>query len=112
MGPTTVSRIVSETCESIWTVLKSMGFLKVPSSYHEWKIISQDFSERWNYPHAIGALQAPHQSGSTYFNYKKTHSIVMRNMNLFYSILEMQDIKVMDLYMLTVIWDTLLKTTH
>ena len=59
-------------------------FLKVPSSHHEWKIISQDFSERWNYPHAIGALdgkhvimQAPHQSGSTYFNYKKMHSIVL-----------------------------------
>ena len=26
MEPTTVSRIVSETCESIWVVLKSMGF--------------------------------------------------------------------------------------
>ena len=81
--PTAVSRIIIETCDAIWTSLKRMYFLNFPSNFSEWKSVAQEFESKWNFLHAVGALdgkhvvmQAPHNSGSAYFNYKKAHSIV------------------------------------
>ena len=60
------------------------GFLTCPSNEKEWKEISQSFENKWNFPHVIGALdgkhivmQAPHNAGPGYFNYQKTHSVVL-----------------------------------
>lgn len=54
------------------------------SSEKEWLKISSAFDELWNFPHCIGALdgkhiniQAPPRSGSLFFNYKKTFSIIL-----------------------------------
>lgn len=84
VSPSVVSRIIRETCSVIWNILQEKGFLAVPSTVEEWIKISHEFGEKWNFPHCLGAIdgkhvvmQAPARSGSDYFNYKKTHSIVL-----------------------------------
>ena len=84
ISPSAVSRIITETCDVIWTSLKRMHYLDCPSNVSEWKSVAEEFESKWNFLHAVGALdgkhvvmQAPHNSGSAYFNYKKTHSIVL-----------------------------------
>lgn len=58
--------------------------MQVPRSESEWRKISQQFNQRWNFPHCIGAMDGKHivikpppNSGSYYFNYKHSFSIVL-----------------------------------
>lgn len=74
--------IVRETCEIISNVLHTEYL--APPTLNEWKNISTGFWTNWNFPNTIGAMdgkhiqiQAPPASGSQYFNYKKTFSIVL-----------------------------------
>ncbi|XP_050505859.1 uncharacterized protein LOC126884104 [Diabrotica virgifera virgifera] len=83
MGLTTVHKIIHETCKAIWEEL-SPNYLRGPSSQQDWKNIAKSFFEVWNFPNCIGALdgkhvniQAPPKTGSLFFNYKKTFSIVL-----------------------------------
>uniref|UniRef100_A0AAG5D173 DDE Tnp4 domain-containing protein n=1 Tax=Anopheles atroparvus TaxID=41427 RepID=A0AAG5D173_ANOAO len=59
-------------------------FQQVPSTREEWLRVSDNFEAKWNFPHAIGAIdgkhvriQAPKNSGSHYFNYKNFFNIVL-----------------------------------
>ena len=68
--------IVRETSQAI--------YVRAPSNQQEWKDISDQFEAQWNFPNCIGAVdgkhivvQAPSNSGSSFFNYKGTHSIVL-----------------------------------
>ncbi|CAH2001493.1 unnamed protein product [Acanthoscelides obtectus] len=70
-----ISRIVPEVCDAISEVLKD--WVKIPTSEEEWLNIAEEFEEKWNFPHAIGAMdgkhvmiQAPVNSGTEYYNYK------------------------------------------
>lgn len=82
MGESSVREIVYSTSELIWTKLRN---IVMPSPTQDiWKTVEKDFNELWNFPNCIGAIygkhvviEAPANSGSLYFNYKKTFSIVL-----------------------------------
>ncbi|XP_004205962.2 uncharacterized protein LOC101240376 [Hydra vulgaris] len=84
MSPSVVGRIINETCRAIWVSLFKKKYIDPPSSEKELKKIATNFENRWNFPHCLGAnngkhvvMQAPGCSGSSFYNYKKTHSIVL-----------------------------------
>ena len=76
--------IISETCQAIWYVLNKKAFIKAPTTKNEWLDIAIDFNNKWNFPPCLGAIdgkhiviQAPPRSGTTFFNCKKSFSIVL-----------------------------------
>ncbi|XP_036147861.1 protein ALP1-like isoform X2 [Monomorium pharaonis] len=83
VGITTAANIIYETCEAIW---KNMQPIVLPSKINEekWIKISEEFDNKWDFPHCIGAIdgkhiviQCPRNAGSSYYNYKGSHSIVL-----------------------------------
>ena len=59
-------------------------YVHSPSSQEEWKAVSNQFETLWNFPNCVGAvdgkhvsIQAPSNSGSAFFNYKGSHSIIL-----------------------------------
>ena len=83
IGRSTVCNIPHETCSAIWQVLCN-EFVKAPSTEDEWRGISAQFGQIWNFPNCIGAIdgkhvviQAPARAGSAFNNYKGSHSIVL-----------------------------------
>ena len=78
-----ISKIVPEVCKALYDVLKD-EYLQQPKTKEHWKQIAQEFQSKWQFPHAVGAidgkhinLRAPPNSASVYFNYKKQFSIVL-----------------------------------
>ena len=71
ISPATTSKIIKETTKAMWDILDEKRFLRVPTTAVEWKAISKDFEEKWNFPNCIGAIdgkhviiQAPPRSGT------------------------------------------------
>jgi hypothetical protein len=57
---------------------------QTPDTAEEWLQISKEFETKWNFPNCIGALDGKHveitppvNSGSDYYNYKNTFSVVL-----------------------------------
>jgi hypothetical protein len=61
----------------------SDNVFQFPKSEEEWRKIAKGFEEKWNFPHALGAVDGKHVrinpagTGSFFFNYKGYHSIVL-----------------------------------
>lgn len=55
LGISTVSKIVKATCEALWNRLSEV-YVKFPSTVEEWRQITTEFEEEWDFPHVIGAL--------------------------------------------------------
>ncbi len=58
--------------------------LDCPMSAQEWKTVADQFGDRWEMPHAIGAIdgkhvpiKCPERSGSLFYNYKGFYSIIL-----------------------------------
>lgn len=82
MGKSTVREIILETCDIIWDTLQPI-YVKEPST-NDYESIATMFYDAWQMPNCIGSIdgkhiniQCPPKSGSTYFNYKNQHSIVL-----------------------------------
>ena len=65
-------------------VIISTFYFQTPKTKEEWIEIAKSFETEWNFPNCIGAIDGKHiqivpppNSGSHYYNYKKTHSIVL-----------------------------------
>ena len=78
-----ISYIVMEVCTAIFKNMAGQ-FLRTPETADEWKEIGRKFEIRWQFPHCIGAIdgkhlviQPPPGAGSKFYNYKKTHSVVL-----------------------------------
>ena len=78
-----ISHIVKGCCKAVVERL-TPDFIKVPATKAEWLNVSKRFEDRWNYPHALGAIdgkhvriQKPKNGGCFYYNYTHTHSIIL-----------------------------------
>ncbi|CAF4745322.1 unnamed protein product [Pieris macdunnoughi] len=65
-------------------IIINIFLFQVPRTKENWKILAQRFGNAWNFDNCIGAvdgkhitLQKPEHSGSYYYNYKGTYSIVL-----------------------------------
>ncbi|XP_031327285.1 putative nuclease HARBI1 [Photinus pyralis] len=82
IGKATAHVIIREICTVLWDVLKD---IYIPEPTIERMVeVSKGFYRRWNMPNCLGALdgkhvsiQAPYHSGSEYFSYKKSFSLVL-----------------------------------
>ena len=78
-----IARIVDRVAEAIIEEMQG-EYLKTPNTASKWLEISEKFSQRWNFPNTIGAidgkyivLEQPSNSGSHYRNYKGSDSIIL-----------------------------------
>ena len=82
-GMNTISLFVPEVCEAIiQEYLQEVVVL--PTTEDQWKAVAEGFANKWNFHHAIGAIDGKHiamecpaRGGSLYYNYKGYHSIVL-----------------------------------
>nr|XP_054931764.1 uncharacterized protein LOC129387071 [Dermacentor andersoni] len=83
VGHSTANDFIPETCSAIYHKL-SKDYIKSPKTVEDWRYIIRGFDENWQFPNCGGAIDGKHvcitkpaNSGSLYFNYKKSFSIML-----------------------------------
>ena len=83
VGVSTISKIIREVSVAIWDNFHGK-YMPFPQTQADWLKVADQFQSKWQFPHCIGALDgkhvvitAPNKSGSLYYNYKGTFSIVL-----------------------------------
>ena len=83
LGVTTICNLIPEVCAAIWKRMSPI-YMRSPESPDDWKLISANFWEKWQFPFCLGAVDGKHivmkkpfNSGSLFYNYKGTCSIVL-----------------------------------
>ena len=64
----TICSIVRDVCEAIVSAYAG-GVIQTPTGPEEWKAIADQFAAKWQFPHAIGALDGKACTSSHYFCY-------------------------------------------
>lgn len=82
VSKTSVSYIVIEVCQAIWTTLRDVHMRR--PSITDFENTADAFYNKWNCPNCIGSIDGKHirvkcpkNSGSMYYNYKQFFSIVL-----------------------------------
>ncbi|XP_029674117.1 uncharacterized protein LOC115242168 [Formica exsecta] len=82
-GVPTISHIIGETCDAIWNSIRQ-EVIPPSKTTEEWLHLAKEFKERWDFNHCTGAIDGKHviiecppNAGSSYYNYKNSHSIVL-----------------------------------
>ena len=80
---TTIGQIIPDVCQAIVQEFKD-EVISCPTSPEEWRPITEAFAQRWNVPHACGALDGKHvrircppKTSSLYHNYKGFFSVIL-----------------------------------
>lgn len=68
----------------MWQFNNAMYLFQVPRTKEEWELVQRKFEVHWNFPNCVGAIDGKHvqircpaESGSNYYNYKGTFSIIL-----------------------------------
>ena len=69
----TISKIIPETSKAIYDALVAK-YVNTPSSQEDWLAISQQFGDRRNLPHIVGALNGKYTRIPLYFTIIKAFS--------------------------------------
>ncbi|XP_018357375.1 PREDICTED: uncharacterized protein LOC108757457 [Trachymyrmex cornetzi] len=82
VGKSTVPKIIMETTEALWQILQPQ--VLPPPTVQTWTKIAEDFTNKWNFPNCVGAIDGKHvvvqclkNTGSAFYNYKGTYSTVL-----------------------------------
>ena len=83
LSNSTISLFIPEVCEAIVREYAE-DVLAMPTTAEGWKAVAAGFSDKWQFHHALGAIDGKHvrikcpkNGGSLYYNYKGFHSIIL-----------------------------------
>lgn len=82
VGTATISEIIRDTTEALWDVLQPI--VLAPLTAEQLAIVAKNFENLWHFPNCIGCIDGKHiviqafrNSGSSNYNYKGSHSVVL-----------------------------------